>query len=77
MERYNFKSVEQKWQKKWEQEKTFSTKIDKGKNIQAKKIVNTILSNVPLKSTRMVMTLERRNPVSSVMYEQLNAVLQR
>ena len=31
MERYNFKSVEQKWQKKWEQEKTFSTKIDKGK----------------------------------------------
>ena len=31
MERYNFKSVEQKWQNKWEQEKTFSTKIDKGK----------------------------------------------
>ena len=31
MERYNFKSVEQKWQKKWEQEKTFSTKIDKEK----------------------------------------------
>ena len=31
MERYNFKSVEQKWQKKWEQEKTFSTRIDKEK----------------------------------------------
>ncbi len=31
MERYNFKSVEQKWQKKWELEKTFSTKIDKHK----------------------------------------------
>ena len=31
MERYNFKSVEQKWQKKWEQEKTFSTKTDKKK----------------------------------------------
>jgi len=31
VERYNFKSVEQKWQKKWELEKTFSTKIDKNK----------------------------------------------
>ncbi len=31
MERYNFKSVEQKWQKKWEQEKTFSTRTDKRK----------------------------------------------
>ena len=28
MERYNFKSVEEKWQKKWEEEKTFSTKED-------------------------------------------------
>ena len=31
MERYNFKSVEERWQKLWEQEKTFSTKIDKSK----------------------------------------------
>jgi len=31
VERYNFKKIEQKWQKKWEQNKTFSTKIDKGK----------------------------------------------
>ena len=31
MERYNFKSVEEKWQKLWEKEKTFSTKIDKNK----------------------------------------------
>ena len=44
------------------------SKIDRGKNIQAKKIVNTILSNVSLKSTKMAITLERRNPVSSVMY---------
>ncbi len=29
MERYNFKSVENKWQKYWEKEKTFSTKLDK------------------------------------------------
>ena len=28
MERYNFKSVEQKWQKLWEENKTFSTKTD-------------------------------------------------
>ena len=28
MERYNFKSVEQKWQKLWEKNKTFSTKTD-------------------------------------------------
>ena len=28
MDRYNFKSVEEKWQKKWEEEKTFSTKED-------------------------------------------------
>ncbi len=31
MERYNFKSVEQKWQKLWEKNKTFSTKIDTNK----------------------------------------------
>ena len=31
MERYNFKIVEEKWQKKWEDQKTFSTKIDKSK----------------------------------------------
>ena len=31
MERYNFKSTEEKWQKFWEKEKTFSTKIDKKK----------------------------------------------
>ena len=31
MERYNFKSIEQKWQKKWEEEKTFSSKPDKSK----------------------------------------------
>ena len=31
MERYNFKTIEEKWQKFWEKEKTFSTKIDKNK----------------------------------------------
>ena len=31
MERYNFKTIEQKWQNHWEQEKTFSKKIDKNK----------------------------------------------
>ena len=31
MERYNFKSIEEKWQKFWDEKKTFSTKIDKGK----------------------------------------------
>ena len=31
MERYNFKSTEEKWQEFWEEEKTFSTKIDKKK----------------------------------------------
>ena len=31
MERYNFKSTEEKWQEFWEREKTFSTKIDKKK----------------------------------------------
>jgi len=31
VDRYNFKTVEQKWQKLWEEEKTFSTKVDKTK----------------------------------------------
>ena len=31
MERYNFKSIEEKWQNKWDQEKTFTTKVDKTK----------------------------------------------
>ncbi|MDA7479758.1 leucine--tRNA ligase [Candidatus Pelagibacter ubique] len=31
MERYNFKTVEEKWQKFWEKEKVFSTKLDKTK----------------------------------------------
>jgi leucyl-tRNA synthetase len=31
VERYNFKTVENKWQQYWENEKTFSTKIDKNK----------------------------------------------
>ena len=31
MEKYNFKNVEEKWQKQWEKEKTFSTKLDKNK----------------------------------------------
>ncbi|MDB0054438.1 leucine--tRNA ligase, partial [Candidatus Pelagibacter sp.] len=31
MERYNFKTVEDKWQQYWEKEKTFSTKLDKNK----------------------------------------------
>ena len=31
MERYNFKEIETKWQKFWEKEKTFSTKVDKNK----------------------------------------------
>ena len=31
MERYNFKTIEEKWQKFWEKEKIFSTKIDKNK----------------------------------------------
>jgi leucyl-tRNA synthetase len=31
VERYNFKTIEQKWQNHWEQEKTFSKKIDKNK----------------------------------------------
>ena len=31
MERYNFKEIESKWQKIWDEEKKFSTKIDKNK----------------------------------------------
>ena len=31
MERYNFKSVEAKWQKLWEKEKTFAAKVNKNK----------------------------------------------
>ena len=31
MERYNFKEIETKWQKIWDEEKKFSTKIDKNK----------------------------------------------
>ena len=31
MDRYNFKSVEEKWQDYWEKNKSFSTKIDKNK----------------------------------------------
>ena len=31
MERYNFKSIEEKWQNFWEKDKSFSTKVDKSK----------------------------------------------
>jgi len=31
VDRYNFKIVEEKWQKLWEEEKTFSTRVDKSK----------------------------------------------
>ena len=31
MQRYNFKTVEEKWQKFWEKQKIFSTKVDKTK----------------------------------------------
>ena len=31
MDRYNFKVVEEKWQKLWEEKKAFSTKVDKNK----------------------------------------------
>ena len=31
MDRYNFKITEEKWQKIWEEEKVFSTKVDKNK----------------------------------------------
>ena len=32
MERYNFKLIEEKWQKYWEKNKTFKSKVDKSKN---------------------------------------------
>ena len=41
MDRYNFKSIEEKWQKIWEENKTFSTKIDTSKKI-------LLSRNVPL-----------------------------
>ena len=31
MERYNFKTIEAKWQKFWDYNKTFQTKTDKSK----------------------------------------------
>jgi leucyl-tRNA synthetase len=31
VDRYNFKTVEEKWQKLWEEKKSFSTKVDKSK----------------------------------------------
>ena len=31
MDRYNFKTIEEKWQKSWEEKKVFSTKINKDK----------------------------------------------
>ena len=31
MDRYNFKTVEEKWQKIWEEKKSFSTKVDRSK----------------------------------------------
>ena len=31
MDRYNFKIIEEKWQKTWDKEKVFSTKVDKSK----------------------------------------------
>ena len=31
MERYNFKEIENKWQKVWEKEKSFSAKVDRNK----------------------------------------------
>ena len=31
MDRYNFKTVEEKWQKLWEEKKIFSTVVDKSK----------------------------------------------
>ena len=33
MERYNFKSVESKWQNFWENNNTFKTEVDKNKKI--------------------------------------------
>ena len=31
MERYNFKEIEEKWQKHWDENNVFKTKIDKNK----------------------------------------------
>ena len=31
MDRYNFKTIEEKWQKTWDEKKVFSTKVDKSK----------------------------------------------
>ena len=31
MDRYNFKVIENKWQKYWEKNKTFKSKLDKNK----------------------------------------------
>ena len=31
MERYNFKTIENKWQKFWDKNKSFQTKIDRTK----------------------------------------------
>ena len=31
MERYNFKEIEQKWQEKWDTEKSFLSKLNKNK----------------------------------------------
>ena len=31
MNRYNFKDIEQKWQKIWEKNKTFKAEVDKSK----------------------------------------------
>ena len=33
MNRYNFKIIEEKWQKYWENNKSFSAKVDKDKKI--------------------------------------------
>ena len=55
----------------------WTSKTDKGKNIQAKKIVNNILSNLSLKSIKIANEVEIKNPVSSIMYIQLIGVLHR
>ena len=44
MERYNFKSIEEKWQKFWEVNKTFATKIDK-KSVDRFKTLNPATEN--------------------------------
>tara|TARA_B110000027_G_scaffold121956_1_gene136553 strand:- start:3 stop:140 length:138 start_codon:yes stop_codon:yes gene_type:complete len=31
VDRYNFKIIEEKWQKLWDEKKDFSTKVDKNK----------------------------------------------